>query len=187
MWHPDALDTIDNYFGTSSRFTDSRESMWVTSITLSHWSLRESNSSAEHLERFEENRKKGDFPPNSVARLGFAGGGIRLMRPTHVMEKRSSSLVMTGDPAGNNWICSIWSSLTENKSIGTTIDLLPYVLQRFINQQVSGRCMAFLILLGHLCEKLANEYRNMLAKLDTIIELGVGYDMREIRSQLTWI
>jgi hypothetical protein len=36
MWHPDALDTIDSYFGASSRFAENREAtMWTTTITLS--------------------------------------------------------------------------------------------------------------------------------------------------------
>jgi len=47
------------------------------------------------------------------------------------------------------------------------------VLQRFVNQQASGRCLVFLILLGHLSEKLAEEYEAILKRLDTIVELGV--------------
>jgi hypothetical protein len=36
VWHPDALDTIDSYFGTASRFSENREvTMWTTSITIS--------------------------------------------------------------------------------------------------------------------------------------------------------
>jgi hypothetical protein len=50
---------------------------------------------------------------------------------------------------------------------------LPPVLQRFINQQVSGRCLVFLILLGHFSEKLAEEYDTILKRLDGIVELGV--------------
>ena len=36
MWHPDALDAVDDHFGAMSRFSESRESlMWTTSITIS--------------------------------------------------------------------------------------------------------------------------------------------------------
>lgn len=35
MWHPDALDTVDSYFGATSRFMDNREvTMWTTTITI---------------------------------------------------------------------------------------------------------------------------------------------------------
>jgi hypothetical protein len=89
------------------------------------------------------------------------------------MEERSSSLVITGDPSGYFWICSIWSSLTEHESLSLLTQFLPRVLQRFVNQQASGRCLVFLILLGHLSEKLAEEYEAILKRLDTIVELGV--------------
>jgi hypothetical protein len=36
MWHPDALDAIDSYFGPSSRFAENLEAtMWTTAITIS--------------------------------------------------------------------------------------------------------------------------------------------------------
>lgn len=89
------------------------------------------------------------------------------------MEERSSSLVITGDPSGNFWICSIWSSLTEHDSVSALIRSLPQVLQRFINQQACGRCLVFLILLGHFSENLAGEYDTILKRLDGIVELGV--------------
>ena len=93
--------------------------------------------------------------------------------PTYVMEERSSSLVITGDPLGNFWICSIWSSLTEHDSVSALIRSLPQVLQRFINQQPCGRCLVFLILLGHVSENLAGEYDTILERLDGIVELRV--------------
>ena len=89
------------------------------------------------------------------------------------MEERSSSLVITGDSSGYFWICSIWSSLTDHEPVSVLIRSLPQVLQRFINQQVSGRCLVFLILLGHFSEKLAEQYDSILKELDGIVELGV--------------
>ncbi|KAK3326630.1 hypothetical protein B0H66DRAFT_551399 [Apodospora peruviana] len=174
MWHPDALDTIDDHFGTTSRFTESREtSMWTTSITISHWTIR---TVEEHRgDRFRErHRQNGDFPPENIASLGGPGsspepGGQTL----HVVEEQSSSLVFTGDSAGYLWICSALSSATNSESISPVINnVLPKILEKFIHQQASGRCLAFLLLLGHLCEKLAAEYGNLLARLDDIMEIG---------------
>jgi hypothetical protein len=90
------------------------------------------------------------------------------------VEERSSSLVITGDPSGNLWICTIWSSLTDSESISAPVHSLPKILQRFIHQQACGRCLVFLVLLGHLCEKLAGEYELILSRLDVIVGLGVG-------------
>jgi hypothetical protein len=128
------------------------------------------------FEQFKETRKNGDFPPAGIAALGEPNYSTKTLHgkvPTYIMEERSSSLVITGDPSGYFWICSIWSSLTEHESVSPLIQSLPEVLQRFINQQVSGRCLVFLILLGHFSEKLAKEYEDILKSLDKIVELGV--------------
>ncbi|KAL2072990.1 hypothetical protein VTL71DRAFT_10314 [Oculimacula yallundae] len=176
MFHPDGLDTFDTYFGIISRFTESREAtMWTTSITISHWSIRPVSLSKGHVQMFKENRNNGDFPPVSIARLGFGSFSRKTagsLDPTDIVEERCSSLVITGDPAGHLWICSIWSSLTDAESITSPIHSLPSVLQKFIHQQASGRCLVFLILLGHLCEKLTGEYELILERLDIIVGLG---------------
>jgi hypothetical protein len=62
IWHPDALDTFDNYFGASSRFADTREALWTTSITISHWSIRSAEVTKELLDRFEEPARTATFP-----------------------------------------------------------------------------------------------------------------------------
>ena len=168
---------MDSYFGATSRFWENREAlMWTTSITISHWSIRPTSSSQEHHERFNENRNNGDFPPVSIASLGFGnrkGKKADPLPPTAIVEERSSSLVITGDPSGYHWISSVWSSLTESESISQPIDALPKILQSFIHQQACGRCLVFLVLLGHLCEKLAGEYELILSRLDVIVGLGV--------------
>ncbi|KAH9217918.1 hypothetical protein DL95DRAFT_89415 [Leptodontidium sp. 2 PMI_412] len=176
MFHPDGLDAFDSYFGAISRFTESREAtMWTTSITISHWSIRPVSISQAHVQMFKENRNNGDFPPVSIARLGFGTAPRKNLgspEPSDIVEERCSSLVITGDPAGHLWICSIWSSLTDAESITPPIHVLPSILQRFIHQQACGRCLVFLILLGHLCEKLAGEYEMILSRLDIIVGLG---------------
>jgi hypothetical protein len=84
-------------------------------------------------------------------------------------------LVITGDPSGYLWICSVWSSVSNTESITPVIEkVLPGILEKFIHQQGSGRCLVFLVLLGHLCEKLAAEYENILKRLDRIMEIGVS-------------
>ena len=126
------------------------------------------------MQMFKENRNNGDFPPVSIARLELGmQRKVGSAEPSAVVEERCSSLVVTGDPAGYLWICSIWSSLTDSESITPPINALPGVLQKFIHQQACGRCLMFLILLGHLCEKLAGEYEMILSRLDIIVGLGV--------------
>jgi hypothetical protein len=168
------LDTFDDYFGATSRFQERRETVWTTTITISHWCV--GSNDGKDPQQFKETRKNGDFPPAGIAELGgptYSNRTTPGKAEKYIMEERSSSLVITGDPSGYFWICSIWSSLTEHESLSLLTQSLPPVLQRFINQQVSGRCLVFLILLGHFSEKLAEEYEAILKRLDTIVELGV--------------
>ena len=167
LWHPDALDTFSNYFSTISHFADTREALWTSTIILSHWKLLQTNIPTDSSDPFHEGRENagranGIFPPSKVATMG------------KVLEERSSSLVITGDAHGYNWICTIWSSLTDFKSIKNSVERLPEILQLFIHQQASGRCLVFLIILEHICEKLASEYSRILEHLDSVVELEVS-------------
>ncbi|KAI0134259.1 hypothetical protein BJ170DRAFT_192466 [Xylariales sp. AK1849] len=177
LWHPQFLDGIDNYFGAVSRFTENSEGMsWTTSITLSHWKLSSIQLVDDDLALFKENRSSGDFPPNTIAKLGTTKKQLKgpgFLQNSHKLEERSSSLVITGDLTGNMWICSLLSSLTDSEALDTLInDSTCRTLQRFIHQQSTGRCLVFLMLLGHLCEKLAIEYEAVLTQLDVIVGLG---------------
>ncbi|RDW66529.1 hypothetical protein BP6252_10164 [Coleophoma cylindrospora] len=173
IWHPDSLDTIDSYFGATSRFSDAREAtIWTTSITISHWSIRSPYATASDIAHFDEGRINGDFPPKSIAILRGKKGKVAVSTLATMLEERSSSLVITGDPSGYSWICSIWSSLTDSEALSAPVSNLAPVLQKFIHQQASGRCMVFLILLAHLCLNLAGEYEVILSRLDAIVGPG---------------
>jgi hypothetical protein len=182
-WHPDAMDTFDNYFGNSSRFSDTRDAMWTTTITISHWSIRAADLSKQYPARFHEGRIKGDFPPASIANpkpeSKSKQGKPKKERPAvGVIEERSTSLVVTGDSQGFFWLCTIWSSLTKHKHLEVPVNSLPAVLQCFIHQQASGRCLVFLVLLGHLCERLAKKHDRMLDQLNTVVDLGASWHLK---------
>jgi hypothetical protein len=167
VWHPDALDTFENYFGSTPHFADTRESFWTTSITISHWKLISSDRLLNPCTRFYEGkvnagRNTDIFPPPDVGNTGKA------------LEERSSSLVITGDANGHNWICSVWTSLADSQTIKDSMKSLLRVLHLFIHKPTTGRCLVFLLILGHVCEKLAVEYRSILEYLDSVVQLGVS-------------
>jgi len=151
-----------------SRFTESREkTMWTTSITISHWAIRTLEDHRADPHR-ETHRQNGDFPPENIVKLGYKSDNM------HVVEEKSSTLVFTGDPSGYLWVCSVLSSATGSASVSAVVNrVLPKILSKFIHQQEIARCLAFLVLLGHLCEKLAAEYSEILERLDEIMEIGV--------------
>ena len=133
----------------------------------------------------ELHRQNGDFPPENIANLSTsapvpADTGVEPEpQEEHIVEEQATSIVFTGDPSGYLWICSVMSPVTDSKSIGKVITDhkggIPKILRKFIHQQGSGRCLVFLLLLGHVCEKLAGEYTLLLKRLDDIMDIGVCF------------
>lgn len=168
-WHPDALDAIDDYFGTSTRFIDYFGSnRWITSISVSHWTIRNRHGDRDGS-YLEKHRQRGKFPPDNVIELGEVSSILE----QYITEEHSSSLMVTGYPSGHGWILSIWSGVTDTESIASVVkDVACGVMDKFIHQQATGRCLVFLVFLGHLCNKLAIEYNKLLTELDGVMGIG---------------
>lgn len=171
MWHSDAIDTFDTHFGSTSRFFDTKETNWTTSITISHWTFKQDPRS-----RFDEWRSNtGPFPPPNIR------WSVPQADPTghpndhsSEIEETCSSIVITGDQHGCFWTCSVWSSLTTDESLSSDLQKLPSMLQTFLHQQASGRNLTFLILLGNLCERLAKQYGEVLSQVNRDVVFGVS-------------
>ncbi|KAH8205701.1 hypothetical protein TruAng_000195 [Truncatella angustata] len=175
LWHPQALSAFDDYFGPNSRFMDSREGMsWTTSINISHWLISEGSIDSIWENSFHEGRNYGNFPPDTIP-------VIAELQKECILEERSSLLVFTGDSLGHLWICSMWSSLVEPDALRAVVaGDIRRVQQIFIHQQSTGRCLVFLILLGHICENLAVEYERILKRLGLVVGLGEEVLLRGI-------
>jgi hypothetical protein len=87
--------------------------------------------------------------------------------------QRSSSIAITGEKRGGLWTCLVLSSLIDEDTMTEYIEKLQDTLNIFTHQQSSGRCLAFLILLGHLCRHLHYEYESILGNLTDIVDIGV--------------
>jgi len=208
MWHTDALDTLDDHLGVLSRFSNIHNQssnglgdVWITSITISHWRLRndyenyiydleeeaeeeeKAKEGGEHREpkneagRYGKTRRKGlfvntDFPPKSVSdKRSLAEEGQRQLS---TIQELSMSLVITGDRMGRCWTCSIVSEVIDEKVIAGYVDKITDILQMFIHQQYVGRVLCFLLLLGYMCESLSKECERFAEELDKIMGMDVS-------------
>ena len=180
MWHPQAIDTFDNYFGTLSTFVDTQEEdFWTTSITLTYWDfespiyLLEPKSGPSSKSRYIEPRQRGQFPPPNVRMLRVDDKRSSDSRGAKgSIEERSSAIVITGDSRGNLWTCSIWSSLLDDDQI--PVPMIEELLNLFKHQPSTARSLAYLLILGLLCERLASRIEDALDSLGNYIELGVS-------------
>lgn len=167
LWHDAAAFHLRDHFGSMSRFTDSKKGPtgWITSINISHWTLRSQAEVKEDPYR-ERHRQHGNFPPDNIAELGVG------IDTKYMVEERSSSIIFTGHPSGRLWVCSIISPTVKWNYLESLIsNYTQPLLTNFVHQPSTARCLVFLMFLGHLCETLADEYEKLLLQLDGIIEI----------------
>lgn len=176
MWHTASIDTFDDHFGDSSKFFNTHKQIWITSITIPYWAFK--RDFQDPIGKFSEGRDEAPFPPkNVIPRVKFEGrlkqaSGAKLT--SKFIEERSSSLVISGDPAGNFWMCSVISSVLPESVMAKAASNVCIDLQQFVHQPSTGRCLIFLYHLGLLCEYISQEYEDILKELTVVIKLGVS-------------
>ena len=126
-----------------------------------------------YFDSFHDAKRSKDFPPENITKLGNIKKKAYGSKVPYKLEEKCSSIVITGDQFGHAWICSIWSSINKSTAVASSVDQIREVLHRFIHLQASGRSLAFLVLLGDLCEKLAGEYANIIEELDAVMKVNV--------------
>jgi hypothetical protein len=181
MWHTQAIDTFDDHFRDSSHFFDNQKDDWTTSITLSYWGCKKMSEKSFGL--FHEGRDKAPFPPKKV--MLQKKNKVHIWRRSqrespeklanNEIEEGSSSLVISGDIAGNWWTCSVVSTILSETAMSALIEPTILTLNQFVHQPASGRCLIFLSFLGALCESISAEYEGILSELTDAIKLGVCF------------
>ena len=150
------------------------------------------------MERFGEGRESGEMPPKKISDLlwpqkkrGRTGAtqnsSSRDQPTTRQLEEQVSTIVLTGDPHGTFWICSILSPLFKDElnaskddpksDTSTCAREIEETVQLFIHRQAVGRRLCFVILVGHLCHLLAEEYGNIVKHLDMVLDISVSLQL----------
>lgn len=142
------------------------------------------------LRRTEEDR---EFPPPKMLGRGrrrwwrIGGGGsahkkVGSSGPGSHMHEIAISMGITGDYSGRGWTCSIICELFSEEEMTGHVREAARVMQMFIHQQYSGRSLVFLMLLGHICNQLAQECSRFVEELKDIVPSRVS--IRRIKSPL---
>jgi hypothetical protein len=84
------------------------------------------------------------------------------------------SLVISGDCMGRFWMCSVVSEIFDEAQVQEYCNEFKVLLQLFIHQQYTVSVLAFLLLLGHMCEFLSMECIKFPEKVNDIMELYVS-------------
>jgi hypothetical protein len=179
IWHPESIDSFDRYLSSPSssvpRFSNSRDSFgvdWTTSITLHHWKIAPNPFPEELVDVFNEEKESGHIPPMKP----LLDGSSKPL-PTESLKKleeRSSSIIMSGDHAGNYWTCTILSSSITDQGINDYILEVAEIMNCFIHRQSIARLLCFLCILGMICWDHGREYDEIIEHMQSIIGLSVG-------------
>jgi len=116
------------------------------------------------------------FPPKNVSdnRGKKSTRGWRRKDPLSTIRYLSMSLVMTGDPNGQYWTCTLVSDLIDEESVLQYTTEARQICQMFIHQQYTARALVFLLLLGYLCDSLSIECENFMDELTSIMGMDVS-------------
>lgn len=134
------------------------------------------HSEEEEAKAVEEREKDRDFPPPSVPD-DRRGSDFLLWWNIHELNKihqLSLSLAITGDAMGRGWTCSVICELFSEEEMMRYTEEASRILQMFIHQQDSARCLVFLMFLGYMCLALAKECDSFMYELDGVMRLDVS-------------
>jgi len=193
IWHPQALDTFDDYINSKVGFSNSEANssqFWITSITIPHWILKPKDLSNDPLRTFHDKRKlrkHGQIPPQRVLEnrnLGKPTGWLgKLLSPggsasetvgAEELEERVSSVVVTGDHLGNFWICSVLSPSVKEETMSPRVEEVHNTMKLFLHCPSAGRRLAFVLLVGQVCTDIAREYADIVKFLEKVLEEKVS-------------
>jgi len=99
-----------------------------------------------------------------------------------VISLNASSIVLSTNEFGDFSKCSIISEIFTDETLLQVEKDVPVLWQRFIHQPQTGRCLIFLLLLGRLCQAIAQEHQEAINYLTSVmnIEVSLLIDMPSI-------
>ncbi len=92
-----------------------------------------------------------------------------------VVKLQISSIILTTNAFGEFSKCTIISELMSDEDLEPLGADAQKLWERFIHQPQTGRCLVFLLILGKLCQKIANKGRKAMEYLVKSLNLQVRY------------
>lgn len=173
------VDSMDCFINHQSRFPDfscQKGNTWVTRITLRSWS--KSNIT---IDDYNERKKRAGTSESTTTLPGSIGEeDVQILLPSTLhkslqsineaaftKEKQNpgivnlivSSIVLSTNSFGDFSQCTIISELLDQEDVEKRCKS---IWEKFIHQPQTARCLAFLAILGLLCQKMADDYRRAM-------------------------
>ncbi|KAK4442406.1 hypothetical protein QBC34DRAFT_444219 [Podospora aff. communis PSN243] len=179
VWHNELLDALEDHLGTASIFSHScTESTWSSSLTIFHWSISKfHDKNSGHTKRFPEEEM-------AHSRLRHVPDpGVEKSEYYWIQEEaHPTTILMTSNALGDFIKCSVVSELLSESALYKFAHTASEIWTMFSNQPQTGRCLAFLHLVGLLCEATSVQYEDIL----NVLEVKAKYKENMLDYDFTW-
>lgn len=90
------------------------------------------------------------------------------------------SLVISTNDFGDFSKCTILSETVDNSQMKKLVQDSHNIWQKFVHQPQTGRCLVFLLALGVMCKKIAEQYANAIKAFASLLNLDVGHILPQL-------
>lgn len=196
--HRGSIDCIANHMFRFSRFSLNANSPWVARITLRGWMLQDLEADGMRAEdtgglRLVEKPKAPDGGPRPL-KEGLRGSeddpiyipigskrerALNQLKGQHKAERKQvvltvSSVVMTTTAFGDFSKITIISKIIPGSKLRRASEEAQKLWRVFVHQPQTARCLVFLLLLGLLCQEIAQQYNKAGDYFADILSLDVS-------------
>jgi hypothetical protein len=156
--------------------------MWTARITLRSWILQDSGSVDAHPSApgFDEDapiilpdvKSAGD--DDAPINFPKAFKHIDIASKPKPFKLTVSSLVISTNALGDFSRCTLISETIDDSRLVSFASECQTLWQKFANQPQVARCLVFLLALGVMCERLAQQYEEAIEAYSEILNLDVN-------------
>lgn len=179
--HPEAAMCLSNHILNTPRFSLHKESTWMMSVTVGSWILTNTERTPPKHSSVMANESV-KLPPEleATASQNAKDNKSTLTQSGYRVSFFASSVVLTTNAFGDFSRCSVISDIDDENIIKEKLDeqvevaeISNEIWQVFVHQPQTARCIVFLHVLGRLCIKLCQQYRDTIKEFESIVSSTV--------------
>lgn len=184
--HSESAAVVANHILRFSRFSCQRRDTWVAGITLRGWKVGSNvPPKAGGTRKPHEATRKGeiaalrvevsdDDPIRLPLRMRDAWIKYREIDENLAIELQISSIIISTNAFGDFSKCTVVSESVDDQKMGLIVQAVRKLWQKFINQPQTARCLVFLLVLGEMCQEIAQDYQKAIETLASVLKLDVS-------------
>jgi hypothetical protein len=195
--HPESSACLSSHILCLSRFSCQRGNTWVARITLRSWIPQSVEGTGGDTSNVSSNADKdayislpkidSDADEDAAISLPAILSNVEPWQTNNVTGERlkpqkpepfkltMSSLVLSTNAFGDFSKCTIISETVDDARLAKFVADIHNLWQKFVHQPQTGRCLVFLLALGIMCERIAEQYTKAIKAFVSLLNLDVSH------------